>query len=82
MTDEAMPREVGSNAGLGVNAPRAPGTRLTVVFRDDGPMIHCGDSPAYRSVSVALTEDQLKALALRHCGSHGYDVVSRCFIDA
>lgn len=35
---------------------------LTVIFRDDGPMICCGDSPSYRTVRVRLTEEQREAL--------------------
>ena len=59
---------------------------MTVVIRDDSPMIHCGDSPSYRSVSVDLTEEQIRALLLRPTGNVSgtkiYEAVSRCFIDA
>ena len=41
----------------------SPGT-LTVIFRDDGP-INVGGSPAYRSVSIQLTQEQREQLALR-----------------
>lgn len=64
---------------------KLPGNKLTVVFRDDGPMIHCGDCPAYRSVQIVLTEDQVKALARRQTHSSGpdlyYEDISRCFIE-
>lgn len=39
-------------------------TKLTVIIRDDFPMTQCGDSPAYRTISIPLTEDQQKALSL------------------
>lgn len=41
----------------------SPGT-LTVIFRDDGP-IYVGGSPAYRSVSIQLTQEQREQLSLR-----------------
>jgi hypothetical protein len=34
---------------------RLPGAVLTVIIRDDSPMIHCGDSPSYRTVSITAT---------------------------
>jgi len=47
------------------------GMVLTVILRDDSPMIHCGDSPAYRSVRVDLTPEQVAAIAPRKTGSTG-----------
>lgn len=64
---------------------KLPSNKLTVVFRDDGPMIHCGDSPAYRSVQITLTDEQVRALAMRHTHSSGtnqfHEEISRCFIE-
>jgi hypothetical protein len=62
-----------------------PNNKLTVVFRDDSPFVHFGDCPAYRSVSITLTDEQVRALAMRR--THGtstvqyYEAISRCFIE-
>lgn len=48
--------------------PKSPGTRLTVILRNDAPLIHCGDSPSYRTVVIHLTPEQEAALMLRHTG--------------
>ena len=45
---------------------KMPNVKLTVVIRDDAPVVHVGCSPAYRSVTIHLTEDQLERLALKH----------------
>lgn len=62
-----------------------PSNKLTVVFRDDGPMIHCGDCPSYRSVQITLTDEQVQALARRPTHSSGatqfHETVSRVFIE-
>ena len=62
-----------------------PGNKLTIVMRDDGPMINCGDTPTYRSVQITLTEEQLKMLALRPTYASGttwyHEEISRCFIE-
>ena len=59
--------------------------KLTVILRDDGPMIHCGDSPAYRSVQVDLTPEQVAAIAPRKTGSSAgveeYESISKAFIE-
>ena len=61
--------------------PKYPSNKLTVVFRDDGPMIHCGDCPTYRSVQITLTDEQVRALAMRQTHSQYHEEVSRCFIE-
>lgn len=65
--------------------PKIPGRTLTVVIRDDSPMIHCGDSPAYRSVQLELTDEQLARIGLKWTYSSGsidyYEEISRCFIE-
>ena len=59
--------------------------KLTVILRNDAPMIHCGDCPAYRSVQVVLTREQCTAIAPRKTGSSGgideYEDISRAFIE-
>lgn len=62
--------------------PVYPERILTVVIRDDGPMVVSGDAPAYRSVRVTLTDEQVRMLELRWSG-HGdlYEEISRCFIE-
>jgi len=34
-------------------------SKLTVVIRNDEPLICCGDSPSYRRVTMKLTDDQI-----------------------
>lgn len=47
---------------------------LVVIIRNDSPMIHCGDSPSYRSVTVRLTDAQCSQLARKWTGhSFGTD---------
>lgn len=62
-----------------------PSNKLTVVFRDDGPMIHCGDCPTYRSVQITLTDEQVRSLAMLPTHSSGatqfHEEISRCFIE-
>ena len=59
--------------------------KLTVVMRDDSPMIHCGDCPSYRTVVLDLTPLQQVALTPRKTGSSGgvdmYESVSRCILE-
>ena len=59
--------------------------KLTVIFRNDAPMIHCGDSPSYRSLAIELTKEQCDALAVRKTGSSGtrieHECISKCFIE-
>lgn len=38
--------------------------KLTVIIRDDSPMIHCGDSPSYRTLTIAMEKHQLDLLLL------------------
>ena len=63
----------------------SPGCKLTVIIRNDAPMVFCGDSPSYRSVILTLTEEQLALLRLRYVGrSEGvdyYEEISKCFIE-
>ena len=58
--------------------------KLTVIFRNDSPMIHCGDSPSYRSVQIELTPEQCEAIKPRWTGfSSGvdnYEEISKAFI--
>lgn len=60
--------------------------RLTVILRNDGPMVCAGDCPSYRSVRVDLTPEQCAAIELRHTHSTGgndyHEEISRCFIEA
>lgn len=62
-----------------------PSNRLTVVIRDDSPMVFCGDSPTYRSITIELTESQVQQLVLHRTGKSGtqeyHEAISRCFIE-
>ena len=58
---------------------------LTVIIRDDSPMIFCGDNSSYRSIKIGLTQEQISRIALRKIGTlEGKDIyeqISRCFIE-
>jgi hypothetical protein len=58
---------------------------LTVIMRNDSPVIHCNDCPTFRSVTIALTPEQEALLMPRVTGSHAGVVetesVSRCFVE-
>lgn len=56
--------------------PQIYSENLTVLVRDDSPMIHCGDSPAYRTIAIELTPEQMQKLNLR-----SYESISRCIIE-
>ena len=62
-----------------------PGNILTVVIRDDSPLVFCGDSPSYRSVQVTLTPEQRDLLKLFYVGRSGnvdhFESISRCFLE-
>lgn len=56
--------------------------KLTVVIRDDGPLIFCNDSPRYRSVQIELTPEQESKLALRKIkGTSLHEEISKCFFE-
>jgi uncharacterized coiled-coil protein SlyX len=80
-------RQPGATAERGrrmTSDSRRPGDTLTVVIRDDGPLIFCNDRPTYRSVQIRLTPEQIAAIELRHvgtnCGDEIYESISCCFI--
>lgn len=58
---------------------------LTVIIRDDSPLIHSGDRPTYRTVRVRLTDDQRAELALlmvAGAGGHQFhEQVSQAILD-
>lgn len=43
---------------------------LTVIFRDDAPMLYAGDTPKYRTVVINLMEDQVAKLNPRNKEEH------------
>ena len=59
--------------------------KLTVILRNDSPMIHCGDSPSYRSVQIELTHEQCIKIAPQKTGLSGgkdeYESISKAFIE-
>ena len=62
-----------------------PNNELTVIIRDDSPLIFCDDSPTYRSVTINLTNEQLQKLKLRWIGERNrknfHETISKCFIE-
>ncbi len=59
--------------------------KLTVIIRDDSPMIHCNDNPSFRTVVFDLTSDQCDKLALSetHClgDSRFHEDISRAILE-
>ena len=65
--------------------PKSPGKTLTVVLRNDAPMIFCDDSPSYRTARIELTREQEDALML-HCTGHQgtaplYEAISKVILE-
>lgn len=64
---------------------KLPGKTLTVMIRDDAPMIHCNDSPSYRSVRIELTDEQRDSIGLRATGVTSgnpiYESISKCWLE-
>lgn len=58
---------------------------LTVILRDDSPMIFCNSLPTYRSVQIELTKEQCLAIEPRHigidCGKDIFEEISQAFIE-
>lgn len=61
------------------------GHKLTVIIRDDAALIHCGDMPTYRRVTLELTIDQIDKLTLHATAKNGgrdiFESVSNCFLE-
>jgi hypothetical protein len=59
--------------------------KLTFFVRNDAPMINFGDSPTYRTVTIELTEEQVKKINLKVTHESGtmpcYEEISRCFVE-
>ena len=62
-----------------------PNIKLTVILRNDSPLLFCGDSPSYRSITIELTDEQKDLLKLRetgiNCGQTVHESISKCFIE-
>jgi len=67
------------------NAYSFPSNKLTVIIRDDSPLIFTDSPPAFRSVQIELTEEQVIALMLKHTGTSGatqyFETIAQCFIE-
>lgn len=54
---------------------------LTFILRNDAPMFHCGDSPSYRTVQIALTKEQCDKINIKKTHHHGgedyYESISK-----
>ena len=59
--------------------------KLTVIIRDDSPMIHCGDVPSYRRVTIGLTNEQQEELRLFATSTAMmkdiFETYSKCFLE-
>ena len=59
--------------------------KLTVIIRNDGPMLFCGDAPTYRRVTFDLTDKQKEQIKLDQvgvsCGDEIWEKVSKCFLE-
>ena len=62
-----------------------PANTLTVIIRDDSPMIHCNDTPSFRTVMLTLTQEQQDAIKVnctaRTAGSAHYESISRAILE-
>lgn len=60
--------------------------KITIIIRNDSPMIYCGDSPSYRTVVVELTPEQAAKVVLaethREQGVRFYEQISRVILEA
>ena len=45
--------------------------KLTVIIRNDAPMVYCGDCPSYRTVVLPLTAEQCEMVKLRLTATAG-----------
>ena len=50
---------------------KLPPDTLTVIIRDDAPIVFCNSSPTYRTVRVTLTDEQREAIMLNATGMQG-----------
>ena len=59
--------------------------KLTIVIRNDGPMVYAGDSPSYRTVVIELTEEQKAKIILEETHSSGgtrfYESISQVILE-
>lgn len=55
---------------------RYPSNRLTVIVRDIGDFVNCGEPVQHRSVAITLTDEQVRKLRLRQ-----WEAISQCFIE-
>ncbi|WP_308585046.1 hypothetical protein [uncultured Desulfovibrio sp.] len=56
---------------------KLPPDTLTVIIRDDSPMVYCNDSPSFRTVRISLTSEQREAIMLRN----GHESISMAIIE-
>jgi len=56
---------------------------LTVVLRNNSPMLYAGDPPTHRTIHVPLTDQQLQMiepLKVGHnCGTDVFEEIAMCF---
>jgi len=64
---------------------KAAGECLTIIIRDNAPLIFANSTPTYRTVRVRLTEDQQNKIRLKHTGTLGgdevWEEVSQCILE-
>lgn len=65
--------------------PKSSGSKLTVILRDDGPLLNAGDHSNFRRVTINLSEAQIEQLLLKPVASSMgkviYEDVSICFLE-
>jgi len=66
-------------------ATRIPAVRLTVVIRDESPLIHMQEPVNHRTVHIELTQEQREQLALKCVGRAGgtdlYEQIASAFLE-
>lgn len=50
---------------------KLPPDTLTVIIRDDAPVVFCNSTPEYRTVRMRLTDEQREKIMLRANSSQG-----------
>lgn len=59
--------------------------RLTVIFRDDMPLLYAGSPPGRRRVTIELTSDQIESLIPQYVGKSGgdklFEEIDVCFLE-
>lgn len=58
---------------------------LTIIIRNDGPLVNAGDRPSYRTIQIELTAKQRDSIKLHHTHTSGttdyYEQISQAILE-